>query len=319
MPLCCAIYEHAAACLGETPWRVSRAAELLFRAHAAAYRRYRHTPVVVGIDVYHVEAEADGAVVVDGGGMSVPALPRPPLVEVAQMLALPPRDPRAGRLPLVLEAGQRLRAAFPEADVRIPVTGPFTLAAMLAGLEPLLEALALEPDTVAAALSALAARQRGWVEAITAAGLGVIVFESAASPPMLSPAQARGITLPALAALLRDVRALSGAGGMLIQGGDIAPIAADFAGLPVAHLLCPAETDQAAFLAGMAARPAVTVRVNMAAGVIAAPSWPPIQRELDRLRALAARHPAATPGTGVVPYATPEENIRRACAYWHAS
>ena len=43
------VYEHAAALIGETPWRVSRDPECLFRAHAEAFRRYRHSPVVVGI------------------------------------------------------------------------------------------------------------------------------------------------------------------------------------------------------------------------------------------------------------------------------
>ncbi len=57
------VYEHAAKFIGRRPWEVSRSADLLVEAHAAAYAVYRHAPVVAGIDVYNVEAEAYGAVV----------------------------------------------------------------------------------------------------------------------------------------------------------------------------------------------------------------------------------------------------------------
>lgn len=315
MRLCCAIYEHAARLPGASPWAVSRSADLLFRAHAEAFRCYRHSPVVVGIDLYHVEAEASGAVVGDGGAESVPKLMVSPCSTVEELASLPALDLRAGRLPRVLEAARNVRSACPEADVRVPVTGPFTLAAMLLGLEPLLEALALEPDAVERALNHLAVRQRVWCEAITCIGLNPVVFESAASPPMVSPAMARQVILPALAVLLADIRTLSGAGAMLIQGGDTAGLADPLGALPVDHLICPAETDQAAFLAGMAAHPAVTVRVNMAAGVIADPDWAVVRRELDRVAALAATRPGACLGTGIVPYATQKEQILQAINY----
>jgi hypothetical protein len=57
------VYEHAAKFIGRRPWEVSRSADLLVEAHAAAYGVYRHAPIVAGIDVYNVEAEAYGAVV----------------------------------------------------------------------------------------------------------------------------------------------------------------------------------------------------------------------------------------------------------------
>ncbi len=56
-----AVYEHAAALIGKTPVQVCRDAELLFQAHAEAFRVYDHAPVVVGIDIYNLEAEAYGA------------------------------------------------------------------------------------------------------------------------------------------------------------------------------------------------------------------------------------------------------------------
>jgi len=61
------VYEHAAFLIGRTPWEVSRDAELIFEAHAAAYRTYRQTPVMPGIDIYNLEPEAYGGVVTSCG------------------------------------------------------------------------------------------------------------------------------------------------------------------------------------------------------------------------------------------------------------
>jgi len=55
------VYEHAAAMIGRSPWDTSRDPDLLYAGHKAAFLKYHHTPVVVGIDIYNLEAEAYGA------------------------------------------------------------------------------------------------------------------------------------------------------------------------------------------------------------------------------------------------------------------
>lgn len=99
------IYEHAAFLLGRTPWEVSRSAELLFQAHALAYRTYQHSPIVVGIDIYNLEAEAYGCIVERPGGHGIPAITRPLFHSLAETRTLQPFDPAtAGRIPRVLAA-----------------------------------------------------------------------------------------------------------------------------------------------------------------------------------------------------------------------
>jgi len=61
MPFSAAVYENAARFTGRTPWEVSRDPDLLHAGHRAAWLEYGHTPVVVGIDIYNLEAEAYGA------------------------------------------------------------------------------------------------------------------------------------------------------------------------------------------------------------------------------------------------------------------
>ena len=59
------VYEHAAAVIGRTPWEVSRDKELLWQAQSEAFELYGHFPVVVGTDIYNIEAEAYGCTVAE--------------------------------------------------------------------------------------------------------------------------------------------------------------------------------------------------------------------------------------------------------------
>ncbi|MCE5238325.1 hypothetical protein LLH23_07510 [bacterium] len=321
IPLSLSVYEHAASFLGLTPWEVCRSAELVYRAHREAYLAYRHFPLVVGIDIYNLEAEAYGAELVRPAGAGIPAITQPIMT-----LADDPRrrafDPAtAGRIPLMIEAAQRLQADFPEADVRLPVSGPFSVAQSLLGLEPLAMAAALEPSRVRDFLLALVPGQVRTCEAILAAGLGIAFFESAAAPPLLSPRQFREIELPALQCAMQEVSAVIQAAGAAtgaagpaalpcIIGGDTAPIVEDLLSTGTDFLICPAETDRDAFLARTAARPEVRVRVNLDPAVYTSGTPAAMQVAVDEVVKLAARRPNLLLGTGAIPYETPHQNIQ---------
>ena len=60
IPFSPSVYEHAARWVERSPWDVSRDPDLLFSGHHRAYLEYRHSPIVVGIDIYNLEAEAYG-------------------------------------------------------------------------------------------------------------------------------------------------------------------------------------------------------------------------------------------------------------------
>ena len=133
------VYEHAARVIAESPWDVSRDVRLLAKGHTEAYRLYQHRPIVVGIDIYNLEAEAYGAVVRRASGNGIPAIHEHPLSTAQELIDLEPFDPKsAGRIPMAIEAAERVLAACPGADVRVPLSGPFSLATNLVGFENLL-------------------------------------------------------------------------------------------------------------------------------------------------------------------------------------
>ena len=214
------VYEHAAFLLGMFPWEVSRDAELLWSAHRTAYGIYHHSPVVVGIDIYNLEAEAYGCVVDRPDGNGIPAITRGILGSIAESRSLKPFDPKTdGRIGMAIEAGKRLADEFPEADVRIPVSGPFSIAVSLRGLTGLLEDVASSPAQVSDLLRQLVEGQVRLCETVVESGLDVAFFESAAAPPLLSPSHFREVELPAPAShrpvLARDA---------LEAGGHLPPI-----------------------------------------------------------------------------------------------
>jgi uroporphyrinogen decarboxylase len=301
------VYEHAAALIGRRPYEVSCDAGLLVAAHAEAFRRYHHSPVVVGIDVYNVESEAYGARLRDPGGIAIPSIESPFCAEIEDLLSLAPIDPlKDGRFPIVLEAAGRLREECKGASVAIPLSGPFSTAQNLLGMEELLFAVMADPGGARDALLRIARDVGTIIESITAQGFEVIVFESSASPPLLSPSLFRKAEVPALAHVGEVHRRVTGRGVALILGGNTVPVLEDLVGVGAGSIICPAEADGRAFFEKMRGHPEIAVRINMRPGVFAS-SIEEALAEAARAVALAPHQENVCIGSGVLPYdANPE-------------
>lgn len=316
MELSPAIYEHAAAVIHRRPWDVSRNEELFFAGHAAAYRLYRQTPIVCGIDIYNLEAEAYGGVVQHSNGTGIPAITQPICKSAAELQQLRPLDPRVdGRIPMAIRVGKRLAEEFPEAVVRIPVSGPFSIASNLLGFNELLTEVAFEPDAVAGALMHLVAGQVAFAEEIKRNGLDIAFFESAACPPLLSPAMFRRIELPALKGVLRGMEAVLGHPVPCIIGGNTTPILDAMLETGTNSVVAPHETDQAAFLKKVWDKPDIRVRVNMDVEVISRGPWERIRESADRIIEMTRGRSNVCMGTGALPYETPPEHVLRLREY----
>lgn len=312
MELSPSVYEHAAAVIGRTPWEVSRDPELLFQAHARAYEIYHQTPIMPGIDIYNLEAEAYGAVVENPQGFGIPGIPRAALGSAADLLKLKPLDPRAdGRIPMAIQVASRLAREFPEALVRVPVSGPFSIASNLVGFQQLLMDVATDPELVGRGLLTLVEGQIAFAEGIKACGLDVAFFESAACPPLLSPAMFRRIELPALKAIITGMREVLGHPVPCIIGGDTTPILEAMLETGTGYVVAPYETDQAAFVRKIWDRTDVRVRVNSDVELISRGTWDQIRADADRIIKLIKDRPNVCMGTGALPYETPPENVLR--------
>ncbi|MEN6406605.1 MAG: uroporphyrinogen decarboxylase family protein [Thermoguttaceae bacterium] len=305
------IYEHAARFVGKTPWEVSRDPELLFQGHRRAYLEYHPQVIAVAIDIYNLEAEAYGAKVAASTPEAIPAIRQPLLQSLDEGIRLKPFDPdRDGRIAMILGVAQRLKREFPEADVRVPVGGPFSIAFNLRGINDLCLDAALQPERLAALLMRLAENQAALCRAVVRAGLDVAFFESAAAPPILSPRQFHEIEMPALRRAL-DVAAESvGHAVPCIMGGNTFPVLDDMLATGTNYLVCNVETHQAAFIERVArTHPHVVVRVNLDPGIVAGRDKQRIRQDVDRVLSIVGPHGHCVMGTGAVPLETPPENI----------
>jgi len=304
------VYEHAAFIIGRTPWEVSRDGDLIFEAHAEAYRTYRQTPVMPGIDIYNLEAEAYGGVVEKPGGVGIPAIAKPILGSARELTGLAPLDPaRDGRIPVIIDVARRLAAEFPEAVIRVPVSGPFSIASNLVGFETLLFDVATEPESVAAALLHLVDGQVAFAEGLKAAGVDVAFFESAACPPLLSPRSFREVELPALKSIMARIGEVVGHPIPCIIGGDTTPIVDAMLETGTGYLVCPFETDREAFMKKVWDRTDVRIRINSDVELISRGTRDQIRADADRIIRMAEGRENVCMGTGALPYETPPENV----------
>ena len=309
MKLHAVVLEHAAAFIGRTPWDVSRDADLLAAAQIAAYRVYGQQPITCGIDVYNVEAEAWGAQVETHDPLGAPVLGNPLFSDLGPILDLPTLDlERDGRLPMLLAAARKIAAELPDAPLRIPLAGPFSIAVALMGFETLLMEMLDNEEAVQKALQKLGEHQAHLCAQIAERGFQTTIYESGAAPPLVSPEMFSALVAPALIPILEAGRKV-GKPVACIIGGDIAPIVEKLLECRPAAVICPAETDQEQFMRKAANWPDIAVRMNLPAGLMASGDEAALQREIERLSPLARLHPLGSLGTGVLPYDSRPEAV----------
>ena len=228
-----AVYEHKAALISRTPSEVSASADLLVEALIAEHNVYQADLITVGIDVYNLEAEALGAEPSEVDPYACPEI-RAPLwsLESLPRELEPPRVSVAGRFALMLEAADRFREhldsciASPGARpaVRVAASGPVSIAAKLVGAEDLIVGM-LTGDPGATRVLAFATEVAvSWLAEIRDSGHEAIVFDSSASPPLLSPELYRSAIAPLHGRLMAVLASSGQRERPLVMGGETADV-----------------------------------------------------------------------------------------------
>ena len=311
-----AVYEHAASLIQKSPWQASRDGELMFQGHKKAFELYHHSPVVVGIDIYNLEPEAYGATVEQPMVNGIPAITSHLCSSIKDVIELPLFNPKkAGRIPMVMEAGARLAKALPEADVRIPVSGPFSIASNLVQFESLLLEIITDPGSVIEALQHLVEGQVNFCKEIVDHGLDIAFFESAATPPIIPPQIFSDVVLPPLKSIIDQAAAIVGHPVPCIIGGDTTTILESIMKTGTGYVICPSETNQEKFMEQMMPYPEAMVRINMNPNILSEGDLDAAFREVDRVVDLGEGREKVCIGTGVLPYETKPEVVLQVKEY----
>jgi uroporphyrinogen-III decarboxylase len=240
-----AIYEHKATLIGSDPFRVANQSDLLARACIAEQQRYHSDAVTVAIDVYNIEVQACGARVIDMGPGACPDIAGPifDIENLPDVLPMPDCS-KDGRFAPILQAARQVRDAV-NARVRVPASGPVSIASRLVGLEDLVVALASESDEALWLLDHTTAIAEQWCAAIMQAGFEVVVFDSASAPPLLSPRMYQSIVAPLHARLMRVISPQRER--PLIIGGDTRAIIPHLLATGANYLICDFGVDARSF------------------------------------------------------------------------
>lgn len=293
-PIC---YDHAAYLIGKRPWEVSRDCALLGYAHLEAMRTHRYDTCIVGIDIYNVEAEAYGCKIDEPDINGVPILREPIFESLDEITSLRLDPSHDGRIPMILEAAQRIAEENPDADIRIPLAGPFTIACHLLGMENMICELFTNPEPTVSALMHLAENQVMYGRAAVELGFGISLFESSVTPPLLSPQLFCDRVLPSLSKILTGLDCFSGPGVQLIIGGDTVHIVDAVTSLNPSYIICPVETDQERFMSLVTDDSKMKVRINMSPSVFLPGKYEAAIAEAKRTLNIAKRYHNTTIGT----------------------
>jgi uroporphyrinogen decarboxylase len=310
-PFCPAVYEHKAALVGVSPSEMCRDAALFEQAIVREVEVYEADMLVVGCDVYNVEAEAAGCGVRYPGSNDVPAVERRVLRPGADIsrLELPDAE-KSGRMPLHLEVGRRIQNRFgQERIVRGALSAPFSLACELVGPEGLLVALIDRPDWVSELLSFTAEIAISYGGAFARRGLGIILFDSHAAPPLTSPEVFRRLILPPTSRVVRYFRHELGLPLVpYIMGGDTASLLDDIVATGTNNILCDYRADLDLFVERLKDEP-LFLRANMDPGFLAAQPAEKIKAKVGEILSVGRRHPRFLMGTGILPYNIAPEKV----------
>ena len=311
------IYEHASRFLEATPWQVSRDARLLSDAHVEAAQYYSSQTAVMGIDIYNLEAESLGARVRPAADDAVPVICQPLYNDIAALneTLMESTSLRPGRFELILEAASRFQAVEPDKEIKIPVCGPVSLAAGLLGLEALVLASVSDAQLFLSVLDSLASYLGIWCSAIGKAGHAIIIFDSAAAPPLFSPVSYTNLILPTTARLIESARISTRKPVSYFVGGNSALIAGHMMKTGADQLLCPFETDQARFLEIMRGAPDIDVRLNIDSAVFLNADPGAALAQIEHAISLAKIRGDIAIGTGVLPYHAVPATVKAARDY----
>jgi uroporphyrinogen decarboxylase len=310
-PFAPAVYEHKAALIGTTPSNLARDPRLLERAIAREIELYDADMITVGVDVYNVEAEALGCSVKYYSSNDVPSVESRVLEPGGGLGRLRLPDPRrAGRMPVFLEAGLLAQARFGgQRLVRGAVSAPFSIACELVGSEKMYLALLDDPAWVSELLAFTASVVKIYGRAFSEIGLGVVLFDSHASPPLVSPALYRKVIFPPTAGVISYFRRDLGLPLVpYIIGGDTTILLDEILATGTNNILCDFRADLDVFIDRLSGRD-ILLRRNLDPRFLLEASAPEIRAAVRGLLAAGRRHPGFILGTGILPYDLPPGKV----------
>jgi uroporphyrinogen decarboxylase len=200
------------------------------------------------------------------------------------------------------------RAIGNDVKVGVGVCGPFSIAAELAGYENLLMGIYEQAEWVRQLLEGLTEHQKRYCDEIIAESVGITIFESWATPPLISPDIYKKYAMSYEKELINYIKNKGIVSIPLIIGGDTTEIADDIIETGTTLLLADYCVDLDVYLK-KATEKGVTLRANIDPKLVERGDTEQIRKNIDKIIDIAKGYNKLVLGTGVIAYGTPSENI----------
>jgi len=145
---------------------------------------------------------------------------------------------------------------------------------------------------------------KAWIDA----GLGIIVFDSFCSPPLISPQTYRQLVLPYQTKIMNFFKQEGIRHRVLVIGGNTTEIAEDIAKTGATLILCDYNADLEHYLK-VSEQAEIALRGNVDPALVFQGSIAEITDAGDKVVGKGKAHSGFILGTGVLPYNTPREHV----------
>jgi len=308
LPFMPTILEHSAAIIGKTPSETAMDTGLLEAAHLAAYEKYKHDALTIGIDVYNIEAEALGCKVRFHNDNSIPGIFSHPLSESFNIENLTFSTAK-GRISKILDAAKNINGRLVnEVNVGVGISGPFSISAELYGFENMIADCIDGESKIIDLLSGVLEFQKCYCDEIINHGLGITMFESWATPPLVSPGIYAEYVAPYEKEIIEHIKSKGTPVVPLVIGGDTSEILDDMLATGTTLIIADFEVDIELFLR-KASKKEMTLRGNIDPKLVESGTVEDVIASVDNILQKVKGYNKFILGTGVVPYGTPPENI----------
>lgn len=220
-----------------------------------------------------------------------------------------PDPTKDGRMPLNLQvAGNIVKVLGREIPIRGALSGPFSLAAHLAGPGHLFLLLFTHPGLVKDLVRFASEVIKRYGHAFIELGCGIVIFDSQASPALLSPELYQEFVLGPTREVIEHFHRLGVLHVPLIIGGNTTKIIDAYLETGANNILCDVKADAQEFLAKCSAARRAFRRNIDSTDFLSIASEDVHGRALKYLQE-ANGYPGFILGTAVVPYGTPLSHL----------
>jgi len=270
----------------------------------------RSEVVTCGYDIYNIEAEAVGSVVDRNNGDIFPDVTLSMINNLSEIHTLPEINELRGRMPLMIDITKHIHKKYHEkVYIRGAVSGPFSLAGRLYNKENLILDCMINAIGVYDILNYCTEVIITYINGYLDEGLDVVVFDSLAAPPLISPEIYRDLVRPFHQKIFQYLSNRGVQIRPLIMGGNTLPIIGYLSKSGANQLLLDYKIpiqDTKIILE----QSDLAYRVNIDPAIIANHDPGYIGERLRQILGELGHYPNLLLGTGILMPNTPLENIQ---------